>query len=246
MTEGSAELEQWWGSWVHPTTLRPPDRMEANKIVNRIFLGTYETSACVMEALKAAGITHIMTVGTGMLPMFKNHFKYKMYNIQDADNVMISALFEETSDVISTWLAKRESNVVMVHCWAGVSRSSTIIIAYLIRQHGMSFISAMETVRMARHWIFPNASFAKQLISYASLCGTDHDARWTKEYLHCFEKLFTMHECHSITKEAHETVKQTYAKIFGEHHSFYNDVLTEMEGFVNKPSQNTEQIIITK
>jgi protein-tyrosine phosphatase len=35
---------------------------------------------------------------------------------------------------------------VLIHCFAGVSRSSTITISYLMKQHGMSFTEAYKLV----------------------------------------------------------------------------------------------------
>jgi len=58
---------------------------------------------------------------------------------------------------------------VLVHCEAGMSRSPTIVISYLVRYHNMSLSQAFVYVR-ARRGIAPNYGFALQLIRFANEC----------------------------------------------------------------------------
>lgn len=52
---------------------------------------------------------------------------------------------------------------VLVHCFAGVSRSATIVIAYLMQEFGMGYTEATQYVRKQRYFINPNEGFKKQL-----------------------------------------------------------------------------------
>ena len=72
--------------------------------------------------------------------------------------------FRESTDFIKE--ALNEGGVVLVHCFAGVSRSASIVIAYLMRFGGMSFGSAIQLVRNKRPWISPNHGFMNQLRRY--------------------------------------------------------------------------------
>lgn len=56
-----------------------------------------------------------------------------------------------------------EGNAVLVHCQAGISRSATVCIAYLIRYHHLSLVAAHGVVKAAREIICPNAGFLNQL-----------------------------------------------------------------------------------
>jgi len=52
---------------------------------------------------------------------------------------------------------------VLVHCHAGVSRSATICLAYLITCHSVSLTDAFRYVKHRRNVISPNFSFMGQL-----------------------------------------------------------------------------------
>lgn len=54
-------------------------------------------------------------------------------------------------------------NKVLVHCNAGVSRSATVIIAYLMQQDAMTYDQALAVVRQNRPTAQPNRGFAQQL-----------------------------------------------------------------------------------
>lgn len=48
---------------------------------------------------------------------------------------------------------------VFVHCFAGRSRSSTSVIAYLMQETGMSLNSAFKLVKRRRPIVYPNPGF---------------------------------------------------------------------------------------
>ena len=53
---------------------------------------------------------------------------------------------------------------VLVHCLGGVSRSSTIVIAYLMIKYGFSLEEAYDHVKSKKRNIAPNFSFMGQLM----------------------------------------------------------------------------------
>ena len=64
---------------------------------------------------------------------------------------------------------ERNQGKVLVHCKAGVSRSATVCIAYLMCCKTMTFEQAFEFVRARRNIISPNISFMQQLIEFESV-----------------------------------------------------------------------------
>lgn len=52
---------------------------------------------------------------------------------------------------------------VLIHCAEGKSRSATIVIAFLMQQHGWSHFQALSHVQAARAIVQPNPGFMRQL-----------------------------------------------------------------------------------
>lgn len=61
--------------------------------------------------------------------------------------------------------AKAENANVLVHCYAGISRSPTIILAYLMN-NGSSFQDAIQFLKDQRECIDPNLHFVGSLLMY--------------------------------------------------------------------------------
>ena len=54
-------------------------------------------------------------------------------------------------------------NNVLVHCVAGVSRSASVCIAFLVKHRGRTLLEAASQVKAARAVVFPNAGFWRAL-----------------------------------------------------------------------------------
>ncbi len=61
------------------------------------------------------------------------------------------------------------AGVVLVHCYAGVSRSASVVIGYLMWKRGWGFQRAYDHVRKARPCISPNYGFKMQLQQFEEL-----------------------------------------------------------------------------
>lgn len=57
----------------------------------------------------------------------------------------------------------KEKRNIFIHCAAGVSRSASFTIAYLMRKNKMSFDEAYKYVKDRRKIIRPNSYFVEQL-----------------------------------------------------------------------------------
>lgn len=77
----------------------------------------------------------------------------------------------ETSDLcppLSSDSVRDSSGRVLVHCQAGISRSATICLAYLMKRKRVRLDEAFEFVRRRRSIISPNFSFMGQLLQFES------------------------------------------------------------------------------
>jgi protein-tyrosine phosphatase len=59
-----------------------------------------------------------------------------------------------------------ENKGVLVHCRAGVSRSASVVLAYLMKYYNIDFNQAFDYLRSKRPIISPNAGFITQLLNF--------------------------------------------------------------------------------
>lgn len=73
---------------------------------------------------------------------------YLQVPVLDKSNINISVYFDEVADLIEQ--IRQTNGKTMVHCVAGVSRSASLVLAYLMKHMKMSLKDAFELVRSAR------------------------------------------------------------------------------------------------
>ncbi|CAG9324616.1 unnamed protein product [Blepharisma stoltei] len=117
----------------------------------------------IIENLK---ITHILdaTISSEM-PFASKGVIYLRLQVKDCNYEDISRYFSIAFDFISTALSKC-SNRVLVHCAQGISRSSTLVIMYLMKSRKIGFEEAFEIVKTQRESASPNEGFISQLKSF--------------------------------------------------------------------------------
>ncbi|KAM0985125.1 hypothetical protein ACFX13_012658 [Malus domestica] len=152
---------------IHVTRCSKEDNVPC-QIEEGLFLGSIG-AANNKDELKNLNITHILTVANSLAPAYPNDFVYKVINVPDRVCTDLKQHFDECIDYIDE--ATRSGGGVLVHCFVGRSRSVTIIVAYLMKKHGMSISQALEHVKSRRPQASPNAGFISQLESFErSLC----------------------------------------------------------------------------
>ena len=113
--------------------------------------------------LKLKRITHVLIVAKYINPPFPKDFKYKTIPADDLPTFRLSKYFDECVRFIDEG---RKTGKVLVHCAAGVSRSATVVVCYVMAHLGKSSTEALAYVKSKHSTAFPNAGFLKQLKSY--------------------------------------------------------------------------------
>ena len=108
---------------------------QPTKIIDGLYMGNIN-HANNQNFLQRLGITHVLTV----CPIQARHFGrivYKHVNVNDDPGARIYDKFEDCNKFISNAISNRGK--VLVHCYAGVSRSAAITIAYIMKTRRLSF-----------------------------------------------------------------------------------------------------------
>ena len=138
------------------------------EIIPHLFLGSIG-SASNLKQLQNFKITHIVCCASGIKNFFPDDFKYYNLSLLDSEKENIKQYFKESFDFIDD--AIKNGGNVLVHCHAGVSRSSTILIAYIMKSKKMKLNDVIDLLKTKREKVSPNAGFMGQLRDYEEELG---------------------------------------------------------------------------
>lgn len=129
-------------------------------ITDNVFIGNL-SAALSTDVRKKLGITHILSVCTEYSSTDHNHLTIP---VQDSEYEDLLIHLPRACSFIQSALA--QGGKVLVHCAMGVSRSPTVVCAYLMSTQRLSARAAIQYVRKRRPKIHPNYGFMKQLIAF--------------------------------------------------------------------------------
>ena len=145
-----------------------------SEIEPRLLLGN---AACSKDrtSLLAARVTHVLNATSTLANHFESDDSRLTYLRVPVEDSLAANLGVHLDDAVD-WIAEAlgdpyATGSVLVHCQQGVSRSATIVLAFLMRERGHSLVSALEHVD-ERRWIRPNESFLEQLQKYETALET--------------------------------------------------------------------------
>uniref|UniRef100_A0A1I8F2R3 Protein-tyrosine-phosphatase n=1 Tax=Macrostomum lignano TaxID=282301 RepID=A0A1I8F2R3_9PLAT len=85
-------------------------------------------------------------------------------SVDDNPQADIGQHFDAVADRINS--EALNGRRVLVYCKAGVSRSATLVLAYLVKHAGLSLREAHSVCKRRRPFIRPNAGFWRQLCTF--------------------------------------------------------------------------------
>nr|CAB3459999.1 unnamed protein product [Digitaria exilis] len=135
---------------------------ECSKVAEHVYLGG-DAVAKNRDILRKNGITHVLNcVGFVCPEYFKSDLVYRTLWLQDSPTEDITSILYDVFDYFED--VREQGGRVFVHCCQGVSRSTSLVIAYLMWREGQSFDDAFQFVKAARGIANPNMGFACQLL----------------------------------------------------------------------------------
>jgi hypothetical protein len=131
----------------------------------RVCIGN-EYGARNSDDLALRGVSHIVTA-IGVLDEPLAGIVYHSAYYADTPDVDPMPHWDAAADFIDEALRAAPANRVLVHCAAGMSRSASTLIYYLVKYHGLSYQAAHDAVKAERDIIRPNRGFEARLRAFA-------------------------------------------------------------------------------
>lgn len=132
---------------------------EPVEIIPRLYLGNVESSSPYWRRKFNISAVVRLSNGPAISPEDTDIFRI---SIEDSPLENISQHFFDVIRFIDE--ARYMHRNVLVHCMAGMSRSATIVIAYIAYHFQWPIDKAYEFVRRKAPWIEPNVGFIQQLL----------------------------------------------------------------------------------
>lgn len=151
------------------STTTPPNT--ATEITKKILLGS-EQDAKSVHLYKDGAITQVLSIMSCdqfELPReVRSNVKHLHIKLNDTSGDDILQHFQQAISFIKS----NKSGSTLIHCRAGISRSSTIVMAFLMYSNNWSLNQAFTFVKDKRKCVAPNFGFLGQLQKFEEQLGT--------------------------------------------------------------------------
>ena len=129
-----------------------------------LYLGSLDAAQDI-RLLERFDITCVLSItdNTRSIGPYRKNINHRKINLPDSCAVEIIHLIPNCLQFIHESLKAGKN--ILVHCFAGISRSATMVIAYIMVKYSLNFDSAKNLVREKRSCVWPNQGFERQLKS---------------------------------------------------------------------------------
>jgi hypothetical protein len=136
-----------------------------SKITDQLYLGS-QTVSQDKAMLKQQGVTHILNCAGSICPIYHpDDFTYRTLYLLDGVREDITCMLYDIIEWMDNVITS--NGKILVHCQQGVSRSSAMMIGYLMWKHGWGFERTHMYVKERRGVSSPNTGFICQLLELA-------------------------------------------------------------------------------
>ncbi|EAU80685.2 dual specificity protein phosphatase 13 [Coprinopsis cinerea okayama7 len=148
-----------------------PNLRNVSEIIPRLYISDL-AFAENPSALSSYRITHVLSTlpdtifcpPPTLLPLQPARLQIRVDDLPFAE---LAAHLPTTTAFIRDALAHNPEARVLVHCVEGISRSVSVVAAYLMAQYGWTPVEAVQFVKSKRVVADPNFGFVQQLHEYA-------------------------------------------------------------------------------
>ncbi|XP_016843187.1 dual specificity protein phosphatase 22 isoform X2 [Nasonia vitripennis] len=149
-----------------------------NKVLPGLYVGNYRDSKDAAQ-LERFEITHILAIHDAARRLHSDKH-YLCIMAADSPDQNLSQYFSICNDFIHS--ARLRGGNVLIHCLAGMSRSVTVAVAYIMSTTNLSWKEALKVVRVGRAVANPNVGFQQQLEDFESTRLQEERRRLRERY----------------------------------------------------------------
>eukprot|EP01121_Diplochlamys_sp_Union-15-3_P012318 TRINITY_DN3678_c0_g1_i1.p1 TRINITY_DN3678_c0_g1~~TRINITY_DN3678_c0_g1_i1.p1 ORF type:complete len:156 (+),score=21.12 TRINITY_DN3678_c0_g1_i1:82-549(+) len=144
-----------------------PDKI----IEEHIYLGSIFNAYNIIDLVNS-DIGYIINVGdTKSSAKYPENIKTLYRPLSDFGDSDLVSVFDECFQMFDE--AKKNNKKVLIHCMAGVNRSASVLIAYLMQHKKWRLKEALQFVKERRSFISPHPGYIRQLVEYEKLLFKD-------------------------------------------------------------------------
>lgn len=137
-------------------------RGEATEILDAFLYLGGEIVSRDLELLERLEIDVVVNAASSICcSMFPDTFTYVEFDLLDDANEGCDVVFLEVVALLES--CRKKNQKVLVHCQQGVSRSATLVIAYVMFANALGYAEAFRYVKSKRSIVSPNVGFLCQL-----------------------------------------------------------------------------------
>jgi len=130
-----------------------------------LWLGNREAASNKLE-LKRQGVTRLLTTVRGLILPVKITEYVSAHLVVPMDDDLEEDLLINLSQCLDFLM---QPGAVLVHCMAGISRSVSVVMAYLMHTEQLTVTHALDSICQIRQIASPNVNFLEQLEIYESM-----------------------------------------------------------------------------
>jgi protein-tyrosine phosphatase len=140
---------------------KPSEILLSPSVKGRLYLSGRQ----ILHCYQSYNIEHIVSIVPMRNPSGLDRINHDILSIDDRPDSDTIRLFESRIPSLCESIHKSltEGKNVGVHCQVGVSRSVTLVLAYLMKYEALSLKEAVERVKSCRPFICPNRGFLEIL-----------------------------------------------------------------------------------
>lgn len=149
-----------------------------NKVLPGLYVGNYRDSKDAVQ-LDRYHISHIVAIHDSARKLHPDKH-YLCVLASDTPDQNLAQYFPLCNDFIHA--ARLRGGSVLIHCLAGMSRSVTVTIAYIMSVTSLNWKEALKVVRVGRAIANPNNGFQKQLQDFECFRLTEERRRLRERF----------------------------------------------------------------